>query len=151
MNPEIIRLHAAYVKGTGLELRLDHARECVWGYWMAAGFTMQDLLLVIGYIRKGISKGERNLGALRFRNMIGMIDYFEEDLAMAKKALTARARPASREEAVTRLIDGGNTVTRLECREPAAEAPPQVASDAVKQTMEEFRRQMGRPRKKAEG
>jgi len=143
-TPEIERLHAAYCKGTGLELRLDMGREIAWGRWMQAGFGMEELVTVIGYIRKGIAKGERNAGALRFRNLIGMIDYFEEDLAMARKAQTARPRPATTQEAVTRLVDAGNKVTMLECREPAAAPPPEDGVKvAVKEEMAKFRKQMG--------
>ena len=106
----IAALHAAYGQLTGLNLRLDMARERQWFDWLARGFTEADLRAVIAHIQRGIRSGDRRQGALKFSNLIGMPDYFEEDLAMARKvqrpppprpsaplaaALRATGRPAA--------------------------------------------------------
>lgn len=81
---DIPKLHAAYCELTGLEIGLDMNRERSWFEWAKKGFTEEDLRLVILEIRKGIKIGKRNPGALKFRNLIEGLDYFEEDLAMVK-------------------------------------------------------------------
>lgn len=83
-------LHAAYVSATGLALRLDMARERDWFEWTKRGFTEADLIQVIGHLKRGIRERRRNQGALKFSNLIGQPDFFEEDLAEAK----AHARSA---------------------------------------------------------
>jgi hypothetical protein len=92
-NPATIvsDLHRLYVSHTGLQVSLNMAREVDWGRWLQwrkPPFTADDLRAVVDHIRRGIRDGARNPGALKFRNLIGMPDYFEEDLAEA----TARSR-----------------------------------------------------------
>jgi len=79
-------LHRLYVGLTGLQVSLNMAREVDWGRWLQwrkPPFTADDLRAVVAHIRRGIRDGARNPGALKFRNLIGMPDYFEEDLAEA--------------------------------------------------------------------
>lgn len=81
-------LHAHYVARTGYDIAYNIAREntwrewCQWGGWL---WTCDDLTRVIGYLRKKISRGERNEGALKFQNLIGRPDNFEEDLNLARE------------------------------------------------------------------
>ncbi|HOC56631.1 MAG TPA: hypothetical protein PKI20_13495 [Verrucomicrobiota bacterium] len=86
---KIRALHSAYVLHSGLAIGLDMYRERVWFEWLRRGFTLEDLKLVIRYLRAGIRDGQRNRGALRFSNLIAQPDRFEEDLAEAR----AQARP----------------------------------------------------------
>lgn len=96
MNAETIHkireLHDVYVKLTGQPITLNMHRESAWFLWLAhrrPEFTADDLRAVITHIKSGIKDQKRNLGALKFSNLIGQPDYFEEDLALA----TAHARP----------------------------------------------------------
>ena len=80
-------LHAAYVARTGFEIGYNMARENVWREWCSFGdwkWDVTDLARVIGYLKAKIRKGERNEGALKFANLIGRPDNFEEDLSLAK-------------------------------------------------------------------
>jgi hypothetical protein len=82
-------LHAAYVARTGYAIAYNMARENVWRDWCAFGnwaWTCEDLARVIGYLRAKIRKGDRNEGALKFANLIGRPDNFEEDLNLAREA-----------------------------------------------------------------
>lgn len=81
---QIKKLHAAYCTLTGFRISLDMMREGVWFEWLRKGFTQEDLQLVVRHLRKGINDGQRNAGALKFSNLIGQVDHFEEDLAMAR-------------------------------------------------------------------
>jgi len=81
MAERIRQLHAAYCRQTGLVVSLDFWRESQWFEFIRRGFTESDLRAVIGAIRKGIAEGSRNRGALRFHNLVGQVDLFEEELA----------------------------------------------------------------------
>lgn len=96
MNAETIHkiraLHALYVQLTGQPISLRMDRERTWFDWLAyrqPEFTAEDLRAVVLHLKAGIKDQKRNLGALKFSNLIGQPDYFEEDLALA----TAHARP----------------------------------------------------------
>lgn len=85
-------LHADYCRLTGMEIRCDMGRERDWFEWQARGFTAHDLKMVVHYIRAGIREGKRNLGALKFSNLIRDYDKFEEDLAEARSINAANSR-----------------------------------------------------------
>jgi hypothetical protein len=86
-------LHELYVTLTNNDIRLDMDKERSWFEW-SKRFTSDDLRRVVKYIKDGIFANKRNRGALKFSNLIGMPDRFEEDLAEAKSASGLRARPA---------------------------------------------------------
>lgn len=77
-------LHDLYCRSTRFDLRLDYTRQRAWHDFTLAGFTAADLVLVVGYLRKKIAASDRNIGALRFSNLVMQLDRFEEDLAMAR-------------------------------------------------------------------
>lgn len=81
---QITGLHDVYTRETGLGLFLTPARERAWFDWLKFKFTEEDLKLVIAHIKRGIREQRRQPGALKFRNLIEMPDYFEEDLAEAR-------------------------------------------------------------------
>lgn len=86
---QIVReLHKCYVERTGFEVAYNIARENTWRdwcHWSGWTWTTEDLARVIYYLRCKINKGERNDGALKFSNLIGSPDKFEEDLQLARK------------------------------------------------------------------
>jgi len=88
---EIAALHEAYCKLTdqpGYPLRFN--RQHNWYHWCQCGFTLDDLKLVIRYLKRGISNGKRNPGALKFSNLICQPDRFEDDLFEARRVLNVR-------------------------------------------------------------
>lgn len=87
----IPELHSLYVSLTGQAIRLDMAREHEWYHWTLRGFTPDDLRLMVAHLKREIAAGKRNHGALKFRNLIVNLDWFEEDLAEAK-ALARRPK-----------------------------------------------------------
>lgn len=97
----IAQLHRAYVQCTGLSLPLDMQRESMWFDWLRCLKPQladmhigpeQALRIVIMRIRAGICSERRQPGALKFRNLIGQPDYFQEDLAEALAVERARKR-----------------------------------------------------------
>jgi hypothetical protein len=131
MNPPAIAqsLHAVYCRETGLEIPLRMGRDRAWHEFLRAGFCEADLVLVIRFLRKGIARGERNQGALRFRK-----------LAMARKAL--RPREPQREVVRQTETAAGDIVSRIDIEQPSKSAEEVAA--LAKQEAEKFRRQMGR-------
>lgn len=87
--PQLVKdLHAQYEARTGYTVALNMMRERQWVEWLVWSnytWTADDLARVIGYLRRKIAKGERNDGALKFGNLIGQPDHFEEDLNLARE------------------------------------------------------------------
>lgn len=87
--PQLVKdLHAAYEGRTGYVVVLNMMRERMWLDWLVWSnytWTVEDLARVIGYLRKKIAKGDRNDGALKFGNLVGQPDKFEEDLNLAQE------------------------------------------------------------------
>jgi hypothetical protein len=54
-------------------------RERLWYEFLRAGFTLEDLALVVRYLQKEIRHTRRNVGALKLSNLL-QLDRFEEDL-----------------------------------------------------------------------
>lgn len=88
-KPQLVRqLHDTYIARTGLEIVLNMARERLWADWLTWSsdtWTPDDLTLTIRYLKTEIAKSNRNEGALKFSNLIGNPERFEEDLALARK------------------------------------------------------------------
>ena len=149
-TPEIVKaFHAAYVRETGLPLTLMYNREAAWFRLLRvqygeppADLTVEDLVQVIRYLRSGIAKGERNAGCLKFHNLVDQPDFFEEDLAMARKAASQRQRPKVSEVQVTTQHPDGGTVTRL--AQHAPETAAVEASEESKHFMQELRSRQAR-------
>jgi hypothetical protein len=88
LAPLITQLHETYVARTGLETLLNPTRQRMWFDWLqwsGRTWTPDDLTRTINYLKAEIRTGKRNEGSLKFTNLIGQPDRFEEDLALAKK------------------------------------------------------------------
>jgi hypothetical protein len=95
MTPAIVQLHHLYRQLTGLQITLDFSRENTWGYWCAKGWTAEDLRLVVAHIKNEIRAQRRFPASLRFSNLVGQVDRFEEDLAEARaRSRGSRVDPA---------------------------------------------------------
>lgn len=149
----IQQLHALYVELTGFEIRLDSSRENDWFLWLKAGFCEDDLKIMVHHLRKGIQAGSRQAAALKFRNLIGQPDYFEEDLAEAKARMRSPKLDPARENvlrasgregtqhAAGRLpaATGGSPVppSKMAAPEPPA---ARAVSDVIKKQFEDFKK-----------
>jgi len=93
MDPKITELHTAYCQATGFDLPLRFDRQRIWFDFDKAGFTEEDLLLVIKWVRRQFGK---NSGygptSLRLSTLL-QLDYFEEKLMLARQEFRPR-RPA---------------------------------------------------------
>jgi len=119
MRDRIEQCHRAYCQATGQEIRLNaFDRERVWYEFLALGFTVEDVGLVGRFLVRAVEKGDRNPGCLRFRNLIGRPDDFEEELQLVRAAMR-NFKPAPTEKEKT-----------IRAFRPTASAPEPVSMDA---------------------
>ena len=98
MTTSIEELHRCFVNLSGMDVPLNSWRTFQWEAWLAAGFTVADLMLVLAYLKTKIKFKERRIESLKFSNLIGNRDRWEEDLALARAeqniaAKSKRPRP----------------------------------------------------------
>ena len=86
---QVQQLHQTYCRLTGQSLCLGFDRERLWFEFLRAGFCLNDLTRVVGYLQKEIRNGRRNVGALKLSNLL-QLDRFEEDLQISWVRLTAQ-------------------------------------------------------------
>lgn len=90
--------HQLYCQLTSQKLTLRFDRERLWYEFLRAGFSAEELKIVVTYLQKEIRASRRNVGALKLSNLL-QLDRFEEDLNISKVRL--RSAPASRSSGVT--------------------------------------------------
>ena len=138
MIEKIKSLHAIYGQLTGLVIPLDMQRQSMWYEWQRRGHGEPELREVIAHLRRGIRDQKRNQGALKFRNLIGMPDYFEEDLAEARATRRAfQARPQVQLAGVLRST-GRPTEPKGEAK-PVAKTIAEIAASSEFQKFQQFR------------
>lgn len=86
LAPQIQAIHQLYCQLTAQQLSLRFDRERLWYEFLHAGFTTEQLKLVIAYLQKEIRAARRNIGALKLSNLL-QLDRFEEDLNICKVRL----------------------------------------------------------------
>lgn len=136
MKDLVEKLHRVYCAETGLDIPLRMGRDRAWYEWVRSGFTETDLVLVIRFLKKGIARQERNAGCLRFRNLIEMLDCFDEELAMARKAAAARP-PTPRTVQATQQVGDIRRVV-----EKPANLEPTGTPELVRKVAADFRAKM---------
>ena len=98
----IQQAHQLYGQLTGQNLSLRFDRERLWYEFLRAGFTLQDLRQVIGYLQKEIRHSRRNVGSLKLSNLL-QLDRFEEDLNISRVRLRP-VRPTDSQPPVSSVL-----------------------------------------------
>ena len=96
-NPTVTAIqqaHQLYCQLTGQTLLLAYDRERMWLDLLRAGYTQQDLRIVVTYLQREIRAQRRNIGALKLCNLL-QLDRFEEDLQISRVRLRPPSPPAS--------------------------------------------------------
>lgn len=131
---QIPALHAEYCRLTGQQIDMNFARESTWFEWLrfrrTCPFTVGDLRCVVEWLKRIIRTGDRKPAALAFRNLIGMPDFFEEDLAMARQA--ARPRTAEAPRTIRTTTADGVTTERRTTNPGTDETSRPVSETALK-------------------
>jgi hypothetical protein len=81
ITPAIKKLHQAYVRLSGYDVPLTMGRIQAWEQWRGHGFEEEDLVSVVGMIKKRIGQQRRRPESLKFHNLIENTERFEEDRA----------------------------------------------------------------------
>src|SRR5262245_49650639 len=89
---QVCTAHQLYCRLTGQSLRMGFDRERQWYEWLRAGFTLEDLRRLIGYLQREVREGRRNVGALKLSNLL-QLDRFEEDLLISRVRLRSPPPP----------------------------------------------------------
>jgi hypothetical protein len=122
-------LHTAYWHAIGFDLPLRMGRDRAWFDFEKAGFTKEDILLVIRWIRREIPKRTGySINSLRFSTLL-QLDYSEEKLLVARQQL---GQPPRRAPVVQREQTVGD-LRRL------VEAPPVTAGEVGATQLRDWR------------
>jgi hypothetical protein len=86
----IAHLHSAWNRATGQHIPLgvcSYELEFGWHQFIKEGHTEAELVQVIEYLQAEIRKGARKPAALRWRNCVGDVLRFAEELELARGAV----------------------------------------------------------------
>lgn len=86
-SERVLAIHEWYARNV-LPMRRTPEVERLWFDWLKAGYNGHQLRAVVLYIRRQISLGKRNEGALKLSNLLARSESgflrFDEDLALAR-------------------------------------------------------------------
>lgn len=142
MPPEIKELHDSYIAATGNELRMNYLYAQAWTEFLSAGWTREDLLLVIKFTRQKMARNEGGFNPQSLMLRVLCADgwlKFDERLSMARSEQRRRAPQPRMEQVTQRVGDIRRTV------EQPANLEPIGTPEVVKQTMADFRSKMRGP------
>ena len=114
MSEQIRKLHSLWNRSTGQTIPMgvcSFELEHGWCQFLKAGHTEQELLMVVSYLQAEIKKGERRSGAIKWRNCVGDLLNFEQELELARGALRRQPPVTPRERAVNNLRPSVTPVT----------------------------------------
>lgn len=77
-------------------MRYDMSRHFQWEAWAAAGYTVEDLHLVVAYIWRRIKAGKREMESFKLSVLIGDLSKFEDDLSIARSESAVAQKEARR-------------------------------------------------------
>ncbi len=134
-------LHQWYCENV-MPLRLTPEVERLWFEWLKAGYCGPDLRDVVLYIRRQISTGKRNEGALKLTNLIqrseaGFIG-FDQDLGLARsrRNLQVDRRLAPAPDAPLQLSGSKAAAVLPQPQAPAPAAEHKPNLDALRRLRE---------------
>lgn len=130
-------IHSAYCQLAKIEHRYSMQTHFMIEAWMAEGYTIEDLRLVIAYIWRRIKAGKRERESFKLSVLIGSLPRWSEDLSMAKSEATIAQKDARRPIATPAKA----SVLRATGRE--TERPrrdPDAVAAIVAQCLEKMRR-----------
>jgi hypothetical protein len=119
MTDLILKLHKEYNRlCPDCDVEFNMARESQWYQWLKwknhEPFTIEDLRAVIRYRRMLVNEGRQFHPCLRFGNVVGQPDRFEEDLALARTHFKIQKTDRDR------VIEMSGREPRIEKREKLA-------------------------------
>jgi hypothetical protein len=95
--PNIRSVHTLYEDLTQIQVILSMEKVFKWREWLARGYTHDDLRSVVMMLQAKIKSGQKTFTCLNFRNLIGNLEWFDEDLGEAR-ALARMPKPTARDK-----------------------------------------------------
>lgn len=140
MNPptsaQTEAMQALFNRLTKQDMRYTISNHFVWEMFLSRSYTESDLKLVTDYIWRRIKAGKRGREAFRFSALIGNLDNFNEELALATSQLNIAQKEASR----PKVAPAKAAVLRATFRpEDAPKASPEQVKVHVAKLLAEFR------------
>lgn len=134
---ETASLHSEFNRLTRQAVRYDMSRHYCWEAWLASGYTVEDLRLVIAYIWRRIKAGKRERESFKLSVLIGDLSKFEDDLSIARSESTIAQKDARRPA----VAPGKASVLRATGRETdSPKASPEAVAAIVAACLEKMRR-----------
>lgn len=118
MSAQIQSFAHAYASITGMHLRsgLAFDRERQLFDVIKAGVTLADFEMVLRHLMWQIKQGKRNLGAVRWSNIVARIDLLDEEIQMAKaERRNAKPAPSPKERVLNQLRPTYGNVDESHC------------------------------------
>lgn len=132
------------ITGTGYTPPKCYLSECQAREWLSAGFTLEDLKLLVKYRRQKME--EPFLGnMLKWSFLIGRLDRFSEDLSQAKAAFRNHCKPPTNKERVLEATGRANHCGETN-KMAVGRTAGQVMSEAGLKAFEDFKREAERLR-----
>lgn len=132
MTYDLQGLHRIYCQLTGLDLSMRYDRERAWYEFAKAGFTGDDLKLVILHLKRGIKSKQRHSGCLKFSNLIECLNYFEEEVCEARAHLRGNRPQSNRENIIQAFRPEIPTASQIETCKPAKEVVEKLIEELKK-------------------
>lgn len=85
------QLHALYCSLTMREIPLEWKHRLAWEHWMVRGWKEEDLVLVVGFIKRQVARDKRREESFRLHNLIDPAR-FADDLVDARAESHKKAR-----------------------------------------------------------
>lgn len=127
----IQNLHTAWNRATGQNIPMgvcSYELEHGWHEFLKAGYSESDLLMVISYLQREIKKGERKPAALRWRNCVGDLLRFAEEIELARGALKRKTPETPLGRAMSQLRPVVAQVTPRAAQSSAAHVGDLIAN-----------------------
>jgi len=121
MTEQLRQLHEIYRHDTGLEISYRYDRERAWYEFDKAGFTQDDLRLVLSYLKFQIKANNWHPSCLGFSNIIHRLDKFEEYLALARTYSRNNKPQTNRENIIKAFRPEVGTAPQTQSCKPAKE------------------------------
>lgn len=112
----ITKLHEKYCGLTGLRVPLTLGRIWNWEQWCLKGYSEADLEVTIQFLQQKIKANRKTISCLKFSNLIGNTEWFDEDLAEAR-AIARQPRTTPREKILQ--ATGRKEPEKVTCRSAA--------------------------------
>lgn len=107
--------HAHYCSLTGFDRPFTIQMRYKWERWLFEKYTLDDLSLVIKYLKRKIKQNKRELASLAPRNLIEDTERFADDLVLARaESINKEARGDENRrsvlEATSRTVESQKSV-----------------------------------------